>query len=306
MGKRNLFNAALASTGLNNDAFLFQLSTDNKPVTRRGLLSTVNGIFDPLGFLAPVTIYGKLLLRELVAQTQNWDEPLPDDLASLWSSWKCSLNVLEDLRIQRMYVTDLSRAVTKELHVFSDASEKAIAAVTYLHTTDSEGQVKLGLVQGKAKVAPISGHTIPQLELCASVLAVEIAQLAEEHLNLHIDCVMYYTDSKVVLGYICNESRRLYSYVANRVECIRKLTTPSQWNYVPTDRNPADHATKCLPAVELQDSSWLQGPKQLMLKKEQHYDGNEHLLIAPDKDKEIRPVVLAMKTRTSDKNRNQL
>lgn len=71
---------------VNNDAFLFQLSTDNKPVTRRGLLSTVNGIFDPLGFLAPVTIYGKLLLRELVAQTQNWDEPLPDDLASLWSS----------------------------------------------------------------------------------------------------------------------------------------------------------------------------------------------------------------------------
>lgn len=193
---------------VNNDAFLFQLSTDNKPVTRRGLLSTVNGILDPLGLLAPVTIYGKLLLRELVAQTQNWDEPLPDDLASLWNSWKCSLNVLEDLRIQRTYVTALSRAVTKELHVFSDASEKAIAAVTYLRTTDSEGQVKLGFVLGKAKVAPITGHTIPRLELCASVLAVEIAQLALEHLNLHIDCVMYYTDSKVVLGYICNESRR--------------------------------------------------------------------------------------------------
>lgn len=294
------------SWDVNNDVFLFQLSTDNKPVTRRGLLSTVNGIFDPLGFLAPVTIYGKLLLRKLVAQTQNWDEPLSDDLASLWNSWKCSLNVLQDLRIQRTYVTDLSRAVTKELHVFSDASEKAIAAVTYLRTTDREGQVKLGFVLGKAKVAPISGHTIPRLELCASVLAVEIAQLALEHLDLHIDCVMYYTDSKVVLGYICNESRRFYTYVANRVERIRKFTTPSQWNYVPTDRNPADLATRCLPAVELQDSSWLQGPKQLMMKKEQQYDGNEHLLIAPDEDKEIRPVVSSMKTRTSDENSNQL
>lgn len=90
------------------------------------------------------------------------------------------------------------------------------------------------------------------------------------------------------------------------MERIRKLTTPSQWNYVPTDRNPADLATRCLPAVELQDSSWLQGPKQLMLKKEQQYDGNEHLLIATDKDKEIRPVVSSMKTRTSDKNSNQL
>lgn len=51
--------------------------------------------------------------------------------------------------------------MTKELHVFSDASEKAIAAVTYLRTTDIEGQVKLGFVLCKAKVAPISGHTIP-------------------------------------------------------------------------------------------------------------------------------------------------
>lgn len=54
---------------VNNDAFLFNLSTDNRPVTRRGLLSTVNDIFDPQGFLAQVTIYGKLLLMELVAQT---------------------------------------------------------------------------------------------------------------------------------------------------------------------------------------------------------------------------------------------
>lgn len=133
---------------------------------------------------------------------------------------------------------------------------------------------------------------------------MEIAQLALEHLNLHIDCVMYNTDSKVVLCYICNESRRFYTYVANRVERIRKLTTPSQWNFVPTDCNPADLATRCLPAVELQDNSWLQGPNQLMLKKEQQYIGNEHLLIIPDKDKEIRPVVSSMKTRTSDKNSN--
>lgn len=61
-------------------------------------------------------------------------------------------------------------------------------------------------------------------------------------------------------------------YVANSVERIRNHTTPSQWNYVPTDRNPADLATRCIPAVELRDSSWPQGPKQLMMKKEQQYD----------------------------------
>lgn len=77
------------------------------------------------------------------------------------------------------------------------------------------------------------------------MLVVEIAQLALDHLNLHVDCVMYYTDSNVVLGYICNESRRFYTYVANRVERIRKVTTPCQWNYVPNDRNPRNKMSTC-------------------------------------------------------------
>ncbi|XP_061191762.1 uncharacterized protein LOC133200006 [Saccostrea echinata] len=215
------------SWDVNNDTFLFQLSKDNKPATRRGLLSTVNGIYDPLGFLAPVTIYGKLLLRQLIAQTRDLNESLSEELTSLWNSWKNTLDALEALRIPRTHVTNLSKAVTKKLHVYSDASEKAIAAVVYLRTTDSDGQCKVGFMLGKAKVAPISGHTIPRLELCASVLAVEIAQCVLNHLGIQIDSVKYYTDGKVVLGYICNESRRFYIYVANRVDRIRKFTTPS-------------------------------------------------------------------------------
>ncbi|XP_061190615.1 uncharacterized protein LOC133198553 [Saccostrea echinata] len=265
--------------------------------------------FQPsMGFmtpLAPVTICGKLLLRQLIAQTRDWDEPLSEELTSLWNSWKDTLDALEALRIPRTYVTNLSKAVTKELHVYSDASEKAIAAVIYLRTTDSDGQCKVGFVLGKVKVAPMSGHTIPRLELCASVLAVEIAQCVLNHLGIQIDSMKYYTDSKVVLGYICNESRRFYIYVANRVDRIRKFTTPSQWNYVSTDHNPADLATRCLPAHELQDSTWLQGPKQLLVFKQEEQNENEHSLIKPDEDKEIRPIVSAMKICTADEDGGQ-
>jgi hypothetical protein len=55
----------------NTDRFLFQLSPDNKPVTRRGMLSTVNSIYDPLGFLAPVIIQGQLILRKLTSSTRS-------------------------------------------------------------------------------------------------------------------------------------------------------------------------------------------------------------------------------------------
>ncbi|XP_071123362.1 uncharacterized protein [Mytilus edulis] len=185
------------SWDVNTDNFLFQLSSENKPITRRGILSTINSLYDPLGFLAPVILQGKLLLRKIVSETVDWDQPLTDETADEWKSWRDTLIAIETLRIPRTYVPYLSKTATKELHVFSDASEKAIAAVAYLRTTDSSGEPNIGFILGKAKVAPTSGHTIPRLELSAAVLAVEITQTIMDNLDLHIDTVKFYTDSIV-------------------------------------------------------------------------------------------------------------
>ena len=77
---------------------------------------------------------------------------------------------------------------------------------------------------------------------------------------MEIDQVTYYTDSKVVLGYLQNDSRRFYVYVANRVQLIRRLTSPSQWRYIDTTQNPADLATRRLTASNLMNSDWIKGP----------------------------------------------
>jgi hypothetical protein len=61
---------------LNTDNFLFRLSSDDKSVTRRGILSTINSIYDPLGFLAPVILQGKLLLKRLVSKTVPCEVPM--------------------------------------------------------------------------------------------------------------------------------------------------------------------------------------------------------------------------------------
>lgn len=41
---------------LNADPFFFEVAEDLKPFTKRGVLSTGNSLFDPLGFLSPLTI----------------------------------------------------------------------------------------------------------------------------------------------------------------------------------------------------------------------------------------------------------
>jgi hypothetical protein len=56
------------------------------------------------------------------------------------------------------------KTVTKELHVYAGASEKAIAAVAYLRTLDKDGNPDLGFVLGKAKVAHPCLHNSIVLE----------------------------------------------------------------------------------------------------------------------------------------------
>ena len=241
------------SWDLRSDCFTFQSPTDVKPFTRRGVLSVVNSLFDPLGFVAPETIQGKLFLREFLSITTDWDEPLPKERLSDWESWKSSLKHFEELRIPRTYSSlSFSQATEKEVHIFSDASEQVIAAVAYLKISPKEGPSEVGCILGKAKVAPFHGHTIPRLELCGAVLAVELAEVIEDHLGLPTDKMHFYTDSKVVLGYIYNASKRFYVYVANRVQRIRKSTNPDQWSYVTSDKNPADSATRPAPMVNMQ------------------------------------------------------
>ena len=43
---------------LETDTFLIRTSPNKQPFTRRGILLTVNGIFDPIGFMAQLSFKG--------------------------------------------------------------------------------------------------------------------------------------------------------------------------------------------------------------------------------------------------------
>lgn len=157
------------SWNLDTDSFLFYPSPELKPATRRGVLSTVNSVFDPLGFVAPITVQGKLFLRSLIHSSIDWDATLTDEQTTWWNELRQSLGLLTELKIPRVYTSmSFGSCDSNGVHVYCDASEHAIAAVGYL-LAKRKDQEELGFILGKAKVAPSHGHTIPRLELCADM-----------------------------------------------------------------------------------------------------------------------------------------
>lgn len=46
---------------LHSDSFKVDVTIESKPFTKRGMLSTLNSLYDPFGFVGPVTLKGKML-----------------------------------------------------------------------------------------------------------------------------------------------------------------------------------------------------------------------------------------------------
>ncbi len=48
-------------------------------------------------------------------------------------------------------------------------------------------------------ITPYPMHTVPHLELCAAVLAVELAELIQFEIDIELHAVRFFTDSRIVL-----------------------------------------------------------------------------------------------------------
>ena len=129
---------------------------------------------------------------------------------------------------------------------------------------DEEGRIHCSLLLGKSRVVPKRFVLIPRLEVTTAVLLVKFACLFKEEFNLGEVNHYFWTDSKVVLGYIRNNTRRFKTFLANRIYQIKSNTNVEQWSYIPTRKNLADNASRGLNAEwESSNSNWFQRPSFL-------------------------------------------
>ncbi|KAK3755177.1 hypothetical protein QZH41_010697 [Actinostola sp. cb2023] len=57
-----------------------------RPETKRGILSTICSLYDPIGFAAPVALSAKILVQDLWRTKASWDQPLEPEYVRRWRS----------------------------------------------------------------------------------------------------------------------------------------------------------------------------------------------------------------------------
>ena len=61
------------SWNVHSDCFEFQITNADKPLTRRGLLSAVSSMYDPMGFICPFTLTPNKIIQDLTRKKLSWD-----------------------------------------------------------------------------------------------------------------------------------------------------------------------------------------------------------------------------------------
>ncbi|KAG8179366.1 hypothetical protein JTE90_016541 [Oedothorax gibbosus] len=112
---------------------------EKSSVTKRLVLSTSGKIFDVLGLVTPYTIRLKCLFQELWLRKISWDDELPADLHQTFIQWRSELFNLADLRVPRNILDcSLDGANDLQIHIFSDASQKAYGTAAYLRVKNGD------------------------------------------------------------------------------------------------------------------------------------------------------------------------
>ncbi|XP_050684778.1 uncharacterized protein LOC126979511 isoform X3 [Leptidea sinapis] len=261
------FNEISKTLGLNwklfNDTFSFTINLKHTDIiSKRHILSTIAQIFDPLGLVAPCIVESKIIMQQLWLAKCTWDEPVSEDIQRSWESFQNTLPLLNNIEIPRWISCD--SPIKLQLHVFTDASERAYGACVFVRSIHADGSVHVHLLSSKSKVAPIKPATMPRLELCAALMGARLHSKVLQSLTLKFNESVFWCDSTIVLGWLSMTPSNLKPFVRHRISEIQDIVGGDCWRYVPSAENPADLVSRGLSADKLAHSSlWWSGPQFL-------------------------------------------
>uniref|UniRef100_A0A0N4WP43 RNase H domain-containing protein n=1 Tax=Haemonchus placei TaxID=6290 RepID=A0A0N4WP43_HAEPC len=230
-----------------------------KTCTKRSVSEQVAAVYDPHGWLTPLTLKGKQFLQQLWKNGYDWDTNLSIDHQQQWDE------IVRNAGFQHRTPRKIAEIhQPPRLVVFADASAQSMATCAYLVTNNVAH-----LIAGKSKLPAIKGSpTIPKLELNALTMATRLTLSIYKAIRSKstIESIVILSDSKVTLSWISKvqPDRNAVVLVRNRTreiqEIVETLPVPVSFGYVPTCDNPADCGTRGVTKYEFENHIWWTGP----------------------------------------------
>lgn len=90
---------------IESDTFFFMITLKQLSVSSRSILSVLSSVYEPLGFLAPVTLTGKGIPQKLYKLICGWEEEVPTNFEEKRKEWLKDLDLIynfQEIRVQEM------------------------------------------------------------------------------------------------------------------------------------------------------------------------------------------------------------
>ena len=232
------------------------------------ILSQINGLFDPVGFLTPFTVRSKILMRSLWCGDcagLGWDDPIPQRNRDEWKAFFNELFDIQNITFPRCLRPKDAVEENPTLIIFCDGSEVAYGACAYVRWKLKSGLFKSNLVCAKSRVAPAKTISIVRLELNGAVMAKRLKVFIENEMRLTFQRTYFLTDSQVVLAMLQKVSYGFQTFSAVRIGEIQQSTQIKDWFWVDSRHNIADWISRGKRPQELQENGeWQHGPQFLV------------------------------------------
>lgn len=127
-----------------------EIARSEDQVTKRGILSSLSSVYDPLGLISPTLVRGKEIYRDACDENKSWNASVSDEIAVKWSKWTSNLC---NVKVPRSIPQGVNDITGVHLHIFADASKTACSAVAIAVIEHSAGVVK-GLLTRQSQEYP--------------------------------------------------------------------------------------------------------------------------------------------------------
>ena len=214
----------------------------DKSITHATILSKTASLYDPLGFIAPLKVYGSYICRRALIESAG--DPLKEvegETRNLFLQYTYQVKKMDEVTFARNS-SMLNRSETDVLIMCTDAGFSASMMVFYIGK-EFEGGLKLDFVFSIGNLNNENG-VIPRNELDIIESGTRQAEKLLEWMTPMVKKKILITDAKVPLLWLRNKDLRTQPFVQTRVHGICKLFDPDEMYYIKSKDNPTDVGTK--------------------------------------------------------------